>query len=161
MAGRGDPAQHAAPVVAHEVEGLHLHAVGQGHDVVEEMLGGVVGYVRRPGATAVAAQVRGDGAVPRSPESPQLVSPGPRRLREAVQQQDPVTLVRTAGATCKGEAAGFDLEPVDRPDRVHDVRLRARLNGGGTTLAFDFIGTETKRLLGDRVDEFPLGHIVV
>ena len=31
VAGGHDPGQHAAPVVAHQVEGVHLHGVGQRH----------------------------------------------------------------------------------------------------------------------------------
>jgi hypothetical protein len=37
-----------------------------------------------------------------------------------VQQQDGAALVRAAGPTREGEAAGLDLEPVDRPDCIHD-----------------------------------------
>ena len=140
---------------------LHLHGVGQRDDVADEVLGGVVAHLGRAGAAAVAALVGRDGAVAGPPERPQLVAPGPRGLREAVQEQDLPALVRAAGPAGEGEAARLDLEPVDRPGCVHDDRWPRRLGGGAAHRRRASSGLSRSDLLGNGVDERPLGHVVV
>ena len=134
MLRRHDPGQHAAPVVAHQVEGLHLHAVGERQDVAHEVLGRVVTDLGRAGAGAVAPLVGRHGPVPGPAERRQLVAPGPRRLGEAVEEQDPPALVRAAGPAREDEAAGRDLEPVDGPAGVHDAAPRPRSHPSGRGL---------------------------
>jgi len=60
LAGGGDPAEHAAPVVAHQVEGLHLERLGQGQDVGHQVVHGVGRDRPGPGAGRIPALVRGD-----------------------------------------------------------------------------------------------------
>ena len=161
MPRRHDPGQHAAPVVAHQVEGLHLHGVGERQDVAHEVLGGVVADLGRAGAAAVAALVGRDGAVPGTAERPQLVAPGPRGLGEAVEEQDPPALVRAAGPAGEGEAAGLDLEPVDGPDGVHDGRARAPRRRSHRLRARASSGLSRRISSGTESTSAPLGHVVV
>jgi len=120
-----DPGQQTAPVVANQVEGVHVHGIGQGQHVGQQMGGRVVGDFGGPGTAAVAAQVGGDGAVAGLAELPELVAPGPRCLWEPVQQQDASSLVRAAGAAGEDHAGRLDLEPVDRPRGRGHVRRPA------------------------------------
>ncbi len=110
--------------MAHEVEVLHVHGIGERQDIAQEVLGAVVADLHRTGARAIAALVGCDGTVAGAPQRPQLVAPGPRRLREPVEEQDLAPFVRPTGPAGEGQAAGLDLEPVDPPNCVHDHGLR-------------------------------------
>ena len=76
-----------------------------------------------------------------------------------MQQKHLATLVRATGASGEGEPPRLDLEPVNRPDCLHDGR--PRLLGGGTASRTDVLRTLPERLLRDGVDERPLRHVVM
>ena len=137
-------------------------AVGERQDVADETLRGVVAHRSRAGATAVATQVGRDGAVSGAAERHQLVAPGPRRLGEAVQEQDPTPSRWTAGPPGEGQSAGLDLEPVDCPRCFHDSGARQddAAAAPSATVA-GFLRAQPEDLLGNGVDELALCDVVV
>src|SRR5580704_4533694 len=126
---RHHPSKEATPVVPDEVKALYLHRVRQCDHVTDEVLGAVMARFRRPRPAAVATLIGRDRSVARVPQGPELVAPGPRGLREAMQAQDPPAIVGPTGTPGEREVAGLDFDPVDGPGHVAGRHRCAALCG--------------------------------
>jgi hypothetical protein len=105
------PGDHAAPVVPDDRRPFPTQRPDEGGHVARERL-----RVVRPASLrlAVAAQVGRDGAVSGGRQRGQLVAPGARQLREAVQQEDERAVVGPGGGCLEADAVGVDGQSFDR-----------------------------------------------
>ena len=116
VAAREDPADDRAPVVAHQVERVASHRVGDreyvGYQVVDPIVLDTLGSRPR----RVPALVGSDGPVAGGRQRLQLMTPLVRRLREAVQQQHELAVGRAGGTRVEHELADGNLDPLHAAD---------------------------------------------
>ena len=117
------PCDPAAPVVADEVEPIDPEGVGEAEHVPDEPVEAVLPRLGGPGPGRVTPLVGRDGAIPGRRQRRELVAPRVGRLREAVEEQDELAVVRTLDSGVEDETPDRQLEPPHAssryPERLH------------------------------------------
>ena len=88
MFHRDPPGHRGSPVVTDEMEAINVHLVGEREDVGHQFWSAVRPARRGPRARRVSTLIRSQHVVSRSCELRHHVTPGRRRLRKAVQEND-------------------------------------------------------------------------